>query len=74
MQLEDKKFLLNTIFKNYDIITHCIPKEFLSKCWEHILKPMSMDDNVSKMLLDLCSSNDLTKFINTLKIETVRYY
>ncbi|CAH1714172.1 unnamed protein product [Aphis gossypii] len=72
VRLEDKKFLLNTIFKNYDIITHCISKEFLSKCWEYILNPISMDDNVSKILLDLCSSNDLIKFINILKIETVK--
>lgn len=72
MQLEDKNFLLDTIFKNYDIITHCIPKEFLSKCWEYILNPISMDNNVSKILLDLCSSNDLTKFINILKIETIK--
>jgi len=74
VQLEDKNFLLDTIFKNYDIITHCIPKGFLSKCWEYILNPISMDNNVSKILLDVCSSNDLTKFINILKIETVRYY
>jgi len=71
--LENKKFLLNTIFEHYDVIAHCIPKEFLLKCWKYILNPINMDANISKKLLDLCSSNDLIQFISILKIETVRY-
>ncbi|XP_025200961.1 LOW QUALITY PROTEIN: uncharacterized protein LOC112598649 [Melanaphis sacchari] len=72
VQLEDKKFFLSTIFKHYDVIAHCIPKEFLLKCWEYILNPMNMDDKISKKLLDLCSSNDLIKFISILKTETIK--
>jgi len=72
--LEDKKYLLNTICMQYEMVAHCLPKGFLLKCWEYVLNPINMDDEISKVLLDLCSSNDLIKFINILKIETVRYY
>ncbi|XP_026810422.1 uncharacterized protein LOC113551991 [Rhopalosiphum maidis] len=72
VRLEDKKFLLNTIFEHYDVIAHCIPKKFLLKCWKYVLNPINMDDNISKKLLDLCSSNDLIQFISILKIETMK--
>jgi len=59
---------------HYKVVAQCLPKEFLLKCWEYVLNPINMDDDISKVLLDLCSSNDLIKFINILKIETVRCY
>jgi len=71
VRLEDKKYLLNIICEHYEMVAHCLPKEFLLKCWEYVLSPINMDDNISKVLLNLCSSDDLIKFINILKIETV---
>ncbi|XP_016661281.1 uncharacterized protein LOC103309871 [Acyrthosiphon pisum] len=72
VRLEDKKFLLNIICEHYEVVAHCLPNEFLLKCWEYVLNPINMDDKISKVLLNLCSSNDLIKFISILKIETIK--
>jgi len=74
MRSEDKKYLLYIVLEHYQVIVHCLPKEFLLKCWEFVLDPINMDDRISKALLNLCSTNDFTQFINILKIETVRFY
>ncbi|KAL4148461.1 hypothetical protein QTP88_002698 [Uroleucon formosanum] len=72
VRLEDKKIFLNIICEHYDVVAHCLPKEFLLKCWKYVLNPINMDDNISKVLLNLCSSNDLIQFISILKIETIK--
>jgi len=71
VRLEDKKLLLNTICEHYEVVAHCLPKDFLLKCWEYLLNPINIDGKISKVLLDLCSPNDLIKFISILRIETV---
>lgn len=74
MEFDDKKYLLNTILHHYEDIVHCIPNDFLVKCWEYVINPINMDINTAITLLKLCSSHDLIQFINILKMETVRYY
>lgn len=67
----DKKYLLTIILNNYSDIAHCLPEEFLVKCWEFSLNPESMDLHASKSLLNLCCVKNLTNFIEILKTKTV---
>lgn len=67
----DKVYFLNTILQHHKEIAHCLPNEFLIKCWECLLNPKNADIDMAKKILNLCSSKNLAKFIDCLKIETV---
>lgn len=71
--MSDKKYFLTTILKHYHNISQCLPDTFLIKCWEYVLKPITIDHNMSKSILLLCDSSTLLTCIHILKTTTVRF-